>query len=340
MFGQWLHLYETDESLVLSVLAAINAVFASYEIFITNGGDMLIVASPAERMPAADWSIFDSAALQEDFCHTLPITTAALEAMRVTHSSALAPILDDWESPNSDYYPVVDLRAERTRYLRTTAAGFISLTVGRFDFSAPFFGRRSLPGVEPPVAMSAVPRASALALGTALRAHREASPDDSADVDYPAPAVRRRHAQWRATLASDEQADWKLWLDEFRAIETDLHKGTAGFVDEAFFSSTREYLRRNAAPQVVLDVVSFRHGLDGWDFEEAAIAARALLDAGAHNDGYVPLEEILDGGVTAFLQVGDVQSANRLYAAVQPAVSRSAADLRSRLLRAYLEASN
>ena len=49
VFGQWLHLYEIDDGLVLSVLAAIHKNFASYEIFMTSNADILIVASNRTR---------------------------------------------------------------------------------------------------------------------------------------------------------------------------------------------------------------------------------------------------------------------------------------------------
>ncbi|HJU64289.1 MAG TPA: fused MFS/spermidine synthase, partial [Gemmatimonadaceae bacterium] len=51
VFGQWLHLYEINDWLVLTVLAALHQNFPSYDIFLTSGGDMLIVASNKRLLP-------------------------------------------------------------------------------------------------------------------------------------------------------------------------------------------------------------------------------------------------------------------------------------------------
>ena len=59
MFGQWLHVYELDDALVLSVLAALHQNFASYEVYQVSYGDLLIVASNRPHLPQPDWSVFD-----------------------------------------------------------------------------------------------------------------------------------------------------------------------------------------------------------------------------------------------------------------------------------------
>ena len=49
----------------------------------------------------------------------------------------------EWQVPaNSDYYPVLDLGTERTRYMRTRAEGFARLNAPRFDVGAAMSGRR------------------------------------------------------------------------------------------------------------------------------------------------------------------------------------------------------
>ena len=53
VFGQWLHVYELDDALVLSVLAALHQNFASYEVYLVPSGDLLVVASNRPRLPAA-----------------------------------------------------------------------------------------------------------------------------------------------------------------------------------------------------------------------------------------------------------------------------------------------
>ncbi len=339
VFGQWLHLYEIDDGLVLSVLAAIHQNFGDYEIFLTQAADMLVVATAGPDLPAPDWSIFENPTLVEDLCHTDLLRPSALEALRVTHRAALAPLLDEWGEPNSDFYPVLDLLAERARYLDRAALGFLSLPVQPFEFTAPFNGRRVAPAMERPPPVPALPRMRALAVASALHGNPGFAPGDTAFMPRAVAEARHRLAQWRALLADDRPpADWSVWLTNLREVDQDLHAGTAGYTDEEFFRSAFAFMDRHGAPEVVRNVVRFRHGLTRWDFEEAARAARPLLEAQAHRNGYIRGDELLDGGVIALLRTGDVGGAERFYGELIPSRARSVGDLRSRLLTAYLVA--
>src|SRR5919201_6337378 len=121
VFGQWIHLYEIDDNLVLSVLAALHQSFASYQIFQTSRGDILILASNRPALPAPDWSVFALPTVTADLAHSIPFTPADLEATRLFGRAELAPLLERWNRRNSDYHPVLDLGTERTRYLNSSA---------------------------------------------------------------------------------------------------------------------------------------------------------------------------------------------------------------------------
>ncbi len=88
---------------------------------------------------------------------------------------------------------------------------------------------------------------------------------------------------------------------------------------------------------MVRDVVSFSHGLAAWDFEEASRAALRLVAADAARRGYLPAEELLEGGVLGLLRVGDPGAAKQLYDELSPTI-RGRLELRVLLLTAYLQA--
>ena len=143
VFGQWLHLYEINDGLVLSVLAAIHKNFASYSVYLTSNDDMLIVASNLPEMPAPDWSVITSPGIASDLAGVVPFTPRSLDATHLIDRRELAPLLDRYlanYSPNSDYRPVLDLGAERARFKRETASGFGTLRVERFDAVGAMFG--------------------------------------------------------------------------------------------------------------------------------------------------------------------------------------------------------
>ena len=338
VFGQWLHLYEIDDGLVLSVLAGMYENFDSYELFLTAGRDMIVVATNSPEMPKPDWSIFALPAITQDLCHFVPLTPEALEATRIAHREALAPLLYDWGQPNSDFFPVLDLLAERTRYLGRGADGFVGLPAQRFDITAPFSDRRSPPGTELSVPLLGIARVHDRAVGAGLRALRAVRVIDS--TAQPAalkPAVYRRN-QWEAVLAADSAPnDWRLWLQNFRIVERDLHAGTAGFADETFYRSAYRFIDRHDAPAPVRNVVAFLHGLSSWDFERASRAADMLLQDAVDNQDWIPPDELLDGAVVAKLRSGDGQGAKAFHDALSPRRRRSPGDLRTRLLKAYLD---
>ncbi len=337
VFGQWLHLYEIDDGLVLSVLAAVHHNFGDYEIFLTQAADMLVVATVGDQLPAPDWSVFQSPEIVADYCGSELVTPDALESTRLTHRAALAPMLDLWEQPNSDFYPVLDLLAERARFLDRAAAGFLYLPIQPFEFTAPFFGRRVAPEMQGPPPVPALPRMRALAVASALNGNPGFEVADSLRMPVAVREARQRWAAWSALLEVDtEPADWSVWLRDLREVDRDLHAGTAGFAAQDFFRSALEYIDRHDGPQVVRDVVVFRHGLAGWDFEVAAAAAQRLLEAEAHRNGHINTDELHDGGTIALLRIGQLEEAERFYAALLRSRGRSVGDLRSRLLTAYV----
>jgi predicted membrane-bound spermidine synthase len=78
VFGQWLHLYELNDGLVTSVLAAIDAVFPAYEIFFTSNSDVLVVASRGPlRVP--DWSVVSYRGIADDLERAIPLLPEALD---------------------------------------------------------------------------------------------------------------------------------------------------------------------------------------------------------------------------------------------------------------------
>lgn len=335
VFGQWLHLYEIDDGLVLSVLAAIHQNFQSYEVFLTAGGDMLVVAGKGPSLGRPDWSLFELPAIAEDLCRVLPLTPATMEATRLTHRAALAPLLDGWEHPNSDFYPLLDLGAERARYLQRSAVGFLSLPTAPFDITAAYSGRRSLPGTAGVPPLAGIARIQTLAVSASLRGDEQ---PDSSWITPQLRAARYRLSRWEARLESPRPpADWVAWLDNFREVERDLHAGTAGYVDEELYRDAAEFMDLHGAPRVVRDVVEFRHGLAAWDFPEAADAARRLFSGGTQRAVYIDASSLMAGGVIALLRVGSPTEAEKLYGTTMAELGPRANLLQSRLIGAYLE---
>ncbi len=119
---QWLHLYEIDESLVVSIIKAIDATFADYTIYAANYGDLLIVATPKGTLPILPVALPDTPLAQE--LRRIDIATPHdLYAHLVGTRRILQPWLQAHAiAANSDYAPVLDQRAGRARFMGHNAS--------------------------------------------------------------------------------------------------------------------------------------------------------------------------------------------------------------------------
>jgi hypothetical protein len=120
------------------------------------------------------------------------------------------------------------------------------------------------------------------------------------------------------------------------AVEADLHTGSAGEVDERFYSMVRGYLARHAAPAPAIAAMQFVESLGRWNFAAAAELVDPLLAAGQAGPAWVPPRILLDGGVMAKLHQGDIDGAKTLRDALTHPAGRSPTDLRRLLLEAYI----
>lgn len=338
VFGQWLHLYELNDGLVLSVLAALHRHFGSYEIFQTSVGDVVIVAAKS-ALARPDWSLFALASVRGDLCRAVPPTPEALEAARLLHRAALAPLLDTWEQPNSDFFPILDLSAERARFLSERSVGLQGLAAETFDFTAPFFERRAAPPARAAVSIGGIPRLDALAVAAGLHDRSSVRGVDSTTLPGRLAGAEYRRAQWRAMLRDPAPPSaWAIWLDNFRLVSSDLHGGTKGYADAAFYREAERYLARHDAPARVRQAEAFDRALAAWDFATASRMADSLLPIVTEGTNLLGVDYLMDGAVAAKLLLGDAAGATRVREALGALPRRSATDLRSRLLDAYLDA--
>ena len=171
IFGQWLHLYEIEDELVFSILAALDRHFDSWEIFLTNDVDVLVVASNGPQLPTPDWTVFEREDIARDLQRFRPLTPAMLEATRLITSREIAPLMALSPEPNSDFYPRLDLGAELARFLRREAFGFSSLPVERWDLAAAL-GERRIGWLNDPRPVLTHNRFISQGLSTQLRTQR------------------------------------------------------------------------------------------------------------------------------------------------------------------------
>jgi spermidine synthase len=132
LFVQWMQLYEFDDELAASVLKALSAAFADFDVYLVDLTDVIVVASPSP-LPPLDERAWGNGALAEELRRIGIDGVQDVEIRRVGDRRMLAPWLAGFAIPaNSDYRPVVDQRAARARFLGAPATGLLRLA------SAPF----------------------------------------------------------------------------------------------------------------------------------------------------------------------------------------------------------
>lgn len=335
VFGQWLHLYEIDDALVLGVIAAVQANFASYEIYLVANTDILIVASMRDSLPEPNWSVVHYPGIAEDLQRATPLSPSSLDGLWLANRATLAPVVRLRARPNSDFHPTLDLGAERTRFLRERATGFTSLNSSRFDVASALAGRRVGFSTDGRATVAGLPRLEALALGTRLRVARDAPDSVFMDPTLEGSLYRLRTIEER-TATSRPPSSWRRWVTDVLRVEGELHGGTAGVVDVRFFDAVLDYMKRTSAPVEAMSAVRFARALAEWDFSAAAREADTLLAAAERGDQWVSVELLRDGGVTAKLQ-GSGPGAARAFYRRLTALGYGSDELRTMMLAAYLQ---
>ncbi|HEX2718836.1 MAG TPA: fused MFS/spermidine synthase [Gemmatimonadaceae bacterium] len=330
VFGQWLHVSEMHDGLVLSVVRAVAENFSDYALYTVSNHDILIVATNGGALPRPDWSVFRRAGIAEDFQRVLPLTPPMLDALRIADAATLAPLVRGGGG-NSDFYPTLDLGAERSRYLKEEAIGIVALSGDRFGVARLLEPYRAGPTDDAYTVVGGIPRLEAMELAARVRGGQYAGADPLKVV-----AAQRVALTERMLASNDPPVDWRAWIDAVRDAEETRAGGSAGVADTAFFARVDRYLARQKPPEEVRAAVRFLRGLADRDFTSAATASDVLLAAAARGELWLPPELLGEGAVVAYLRTGNAPGARAAMPLVE--ARRAVTDARFQLLDAWIRA--
>jgi spermidine synthase len=126
---QWLQIYEIDLHLVVSVLKALSRNFPDYVIYTPGYTDILIIARNTGEVGLPDFEKFKKLGLDEELNRIAIRSAQDLWARRVVSRRTLQPLVDTWPvALNSDYFPILDQSAARTRFLNQNSFDLVALT--------------------------------------------------------------------------------------------------------------------------------------------------------------------------------------------------------------------
>jgi predicted membrane-bound spermidine synthase len=337
VFAQWLQIYELDDDLFLSVVAALDAVFPAYRAYWVGDHDVTIVASPSGVLREPDWSVLASERFRSLTEGAPPFRAEHMEALALFDQATLGPLLRRGLRPNSDFRPVLDLGAERARFEQTVASGTQSLGTSRVDFYRLFAG-----GFAPPPSYRTVP---AYGLEPALLSSRAAWLREA--LDRGGGSAPEAFPEWQSALVGlqaflvsmqvdDPPPSWAEWAFQFERAEEAVHWGTLGWAHAGFYDEVYAFLERAAAPPPARAAVDFRHGLTLLDWERTAEAADRLIARAAAGERWVDPSTLLDGAVLAYVRTGRPNAARAALSLLVPRTGRPPEHLRHRLLDALV----
>jgi hypothetical protein len=337
MFGQWIQVYELDDPLFLSILAALDAVFPSYRGYLVATADVAIVASTSPNLPAADWSVLDLEGVRQIMDGAPPFTGDHLDGLLLFDETTFRGVLDGGVPANSDYRPVLDLGSERARFLDASAEGLLSLAHSRFDLLKNLAGAQVLPQpYAPPPALGLAPLVNASRTAWARQTvdERTALPNEYVPEWSPSVAQLRDFLHEVRGISAPES--WVRFANDFVRAEAVLHWGTTGWADEPFFAEVYAFLERTDAPVEARAAVDLMHAVDTWDWALAASAADLLRTTVDGGRGWDEVGLLLDASVTAYLKTGRPEAAKNALDRLLPHTERAPRDLRNQLLETLI----
>lgn len=125
---QWIQIYETDLTIIASIVNALTPHFVDYEIYNTDDANILIVASVSGPVPPLNERIFAAGELASDLKRVGINNIGDIEMRRIGSRRTLGPLFASYQVPsNSDYFPYVDQNAPRMRFLNRDALALTRL---------------------------------------------------------------------------------------------------------------------------------------------------------------------------------------------------------------------
>ncbi|MDD2893201.1 MAG: hypothetical protein PHF20_04665 [Halothiobacillaceae bacterium] len=119
IYVQWIQGYEISLPLVATVFSALLKEFDDVQLYALGNSDFLLLAKPKGVIPTLSDRPFKAEGLTELLQRVGITSLTELDMRRVAGRGTLQTLTQVMESrPNSDYYPILDLGAEKTRFMQ------------------------------------------------------------------------------------------------------------------------------------------------------------------------------------------------------------------------------
>jgi spermidine synthase len=119
---QWIHLYEIGTPLVASVMQALSESFEDYAIYGTDDMNIVIIAGKRVQGKRPSERLFQIPAMVKELNRVNIYSLQDLHIRYLGNKNVLDPLFKSYSiTPNSDFFPVLDLNAVRDRFIGSSA---------------------------------------------------------------------------------------------------------------------------------------------------------------------------------------------------------------------------
>ncbi len=218
MLVQWLHLYEIDDPLVGTMLAALVAEFPRSDLYLTNSSDLLIVGHTRPDAKLAQDFADEGSKLSAELRRVGVHTPDLIKVRRIGGGEVIRNFVRMTEStPHSDYFPTVSLKAPRTRFMQSHASTLASLVTNGMPVLDILDCRRPVPRSShvPPVLWSTLAEIRQQAL---VMADPESRSQTVHPQQYPALLAGLRSFLASSQVLSGDPQSLKAWSEQLAAF--------------------------------------------------------------------------------------------------------------------------
>jgi predicted membrane-bound spermidine synthase len=119
---QWIQSYDINADLLSSVFKALGSRFGDYAIYRVGQSDLVVLATKGRQLPPLTDEPFRFAGVAADLAALGFRERGDLEALRISGRRAIEPLFARSAFPaNSDFFPILDQRAPRSRFRGDTS---------------------------------------------------------------------------------------------------------------------------------------------------------------------------------------------------------------------------
>ena len=276
---QWVQIYEINFELLASIMKALASQFGDYELFTTNQGDILIVATKAQKLPAMVDAPFRFPVMSSDLASLGYLSLADFERSRVGSRRVLEPLFRSGTyPPNSDYFPMIDTRAAKARFMNQDALELAFISRSFVPFAALFDRDSRFDPRTFDTAWTVINQISLNAMKAARLWRAFLSQEDSVNPDIdPRIAMQVRLAREGLSDCSRQSG---VWVD----LVEDIYRSTIPYLDAEAHREMYARISRSRCfrqlPAIERDRLDVLDAMAMHDARRAGAVAERLLESG------------------------------------------------------------